>query len=175
MLEGIENLLWGYGFDRFTESLNKLCGGVRAKAFDEGFELGEEMFYRIQVRRISGQVQELATICFNEFTDVFTVMNFPVIHHDNAAFGKGREQSSLKKSQKSIFVDAVRDDQGLLSHFSLKGYRSNQTDALFLAFRSAVMDTLSARCPAILTALSNVRARFVDEDQQLRLFTGHVG
>lgn len=50
----------------------------------------------------------------------------------------------------------------------------NQTDPVFLAFGSAVINTLTTSCPTILTALSDVGICLVDKDKPLRVFAVDV-
>ncbi len=44
MLEGIEDLHRSHGFDCFTKGLNEVALRVRAKTFDERFNLSKKVF-----------------------------------------------------------------------------------------------------------------------------------
>ncbi len=50
VLEGVEDVFRRNSFDGITKGFNEFAKGSRAKAFDEGFELGKEMFDGVQVR-----------------------------------------------------------------------------------------------------------------------------
>ncbi len=81
MLKGVADVLGGDGFDGVTESLDQLIGRVGTKMFDERLDFGEQMFDRIEVGRVGRQIQEFTAEAFDQRSDLFAMMDGPVVQH----------------------------------------------------------------------------------------------
>jgi len=53
---------------------------------DTGFNLGEEVFYRIKVWRVGGEVKQLAISSLYKLTDSLVVVNSKIVHDDGLSW-----------------------------------------------------------------------------------------
>lgn len=83
MSESVGSVGRSDGRDGIFKSFDEVVNGIRSELADTGFNLGEEVFYRIEVRRIGRQVEKLALPGFDKFSDSFVVMDREVIHDDD--------------------------------------------------------------------------------------------
>ena len=72
------------------KSFDEVVNGIRSELTDTGFKLGEEVFYRIEVWRVGGEVKQLAISSLYKLTDSLVVVNSKVIHDDDLSWAERR-------------------------------------------------------------------------------------
>lgn len=70
------------GQDGTFKSFDEVVNGIGSELADAGFNLGEEVFYRIKIRRIGRQIEKLTLPSFDKLSDSLIVMDGEVIHDD---------------------------------------------------------------------------------------------
>ncbi len=67
--------------------MDQVVQGVGPKAFDEGFDFGEQVFDRVEVGRIGRKLEQLTACGVHELPDLLAMMHGPVIHDEHTALG----------------------------------------------------------------------------------------
>lgn len=86
MSESVGSVSRRDGRDSILESLNEVGNGKGSKLTDAGFNLGEEVFYRVEIRRVGRQIKKSALPSFDKLSDSFVVMDGEVIHNDGLSW-----------------------------------------------------------------------------------------
>jgi len=63
------------GRNGIFKSFDEVVNGIGSEHADTGFNLGEEVFYRIEVWRVGGEVKQLAISSLYKLTDSLVVVN----------------------------------------------------------------------------------------------------
>lgn len=119
MRKGVADVLGRDSLNGVTESLDQLIDRVGTKLFDERLDFGEQMLDRIEVGRVGRQIQEFTAKAFDQRSNLFAMMDGPVVQHKNAPLRNRRQQRCFEKTEKGVLVDGVADDESLLSHHAV--------------------------------------------------------
>ena len=143
MVETGFDLLGEYGCYSLAERINQ-CINLSCPGFPEkGFDLGEDQFYRVEIRGVGRQVGEEATRAFYQFSHVFVVVDGEVVHEDNLPRSQGRNKHLTQVGKESFGVDRARVDQALLSVESSRCHCGDKADLTFPASRCIIDCTLT--------------------------------
>lgn len=165
--------LWGELFEGSCDAVPELGDASRGGFSEEGLELGEGQFDRIEVGRIRRQVEEGRAGRFDEFADPRHLVSREVVHDDDITRGQDGDEH---------LVDV--DEERITIHRSIEEERGGQPGAAETRCESGRLpmppgngsnQALSPRASAALAHHLGVGAGFVDEYQFVGIETGLIG
>ena len=123
------------------------------------FQLGPEMFDRIEIGRVSGQEEQFAARVGHQFLRAGRVVETGVVQDNHAAFGQCRQQNLFKVGVHHLRVATALEDKG--SHQPGVLRHGNDAGAVAAAPRHFDIKPLPARRAAIFLMQPVLHAAFV--------------
>src|SRR5262245_64837932 len=77
----------------------------RCSLSQQVFELGKDLFDRVEVGRVFGQEEELGAGRADELTHGFALVAAEIVHDDDVAFAKRRQEDIFQIGSKVLAVD----------------------------------------------------------------------
>lgn len=164
--------VWGEGAEERADLVPQCIDGARGGFAQQCLELGEELFDRVQVRRIGWQIEQCRVGGQNCFPDSSHFMTAEIVQdHDVAGLQRGCQEAARVGQKHRTVHRSVGDhgrDQPVVAQSAHEGCRFP------VAVRNRSHATLTSGRAA--TAPGHVRRRpcFVDENQPLRVKSGLV-
>lgn len=112
MTKVIAALGWGEARDTRTEQRPERLDLPTAGGADEGFELREAQFDRIEIRAVRREVSQRRAGGGDQPLDALDVMRGEVVSDDDVACREGRDQELLDVGEKRVAVHGAIDDAG---------------------------------------------------------------
>jgi hypothetical protein len=155
---------FGEGFgDCCDEGFDGSGGGLS----QQGFEFSEELFDRVEVWAVRGQVAQLGAGGFDGFADAGDFVAGEIVHHDDIALAQDRDHELLDIGAKArpIHWSVEHTRRGDLPDTQ----RGDECRGLPVSPRHAGHQALTARAAAIAARHVGRCAGLVDEDQAFRV------
>jgi hypothetical protein len=144
---------------------------VRAAAFS--FDFCEELFDRIEVGTVGGQISQLGACSFNGLSDAGHLVAGEIVHHDDVALLQRWDDGLLDIGKEAFAVDRA------VEHTRCGDFVGAQSRHECYRFPMAPghvgHEALAARATAITSRHIGRRTGFVDEDQAFRVQVGLAG
>lgn len=136
--------------------------GARARRPQEGFELREGLFDRIEVRAIRRKESEEPAARLNRRAHVGLFVDRQVVEHHHVAGPERRRQDLLDVGQKAGVVEGTVKDRRRGQ--PLEAQTGDDGVALPMAEGRVIAEALAARTPAIAAEQIRRHPAFIEED-----------
>ena len=163
MTKVIAALGWRKARDTLAEQRPERLDRPTAGGADEGFELREAQFDRIEIRAVRREVSQRRAGGGDQPFDALDMMRGEVVSDDDVAWRERRDQDLLNVGEKTVAVHGAIDDAG----------RGQPRDAqardkrarLPARQRRMIADAIAARAAAISAYEIGRDAGFIEKDQ----------
>jgi hypothetical protein len=137
--------------------------GSGRRLSNEAFDLGEDLFERVEVGGVFGKKQEASAGSLNGFAHGFSFVGAKIVEDDNVVGFEGRDEELLDIGAKALAVDRTVEHAGRLD--AVVAQRGEEGRGLPFALRDLIDEALAARGPAVEPCHVGFGPGLVDEDQ----------
>src|SRR5271165_63187 len=134
---------------------------------DEVFELGEDLFDRVEVWGVFGQEHEPCADAADRRPDGFSFVGAEVVEDHDVAWLEGRDQELLDISSEALAVDRAVEQAGRVDPIVAQGGEEGR--GLPVAVRDLVDEPLSLPSPTAEAGHVGLGPCLVDEDEARRV------
>ena len=158
----VEAFLRRKQLERDRHALDDLVEAARARGAQEGFQLRERQFDRVEVRTVRRQEPKPGPDALNRRLDLGLLVHREVVEHDDVARPQCRDEHLLHVGEKAGIVDRpVEHGRG---RQALDAQRGDDGVRLPMPAGRVIAEALPARAPAVPAEQVGGDPRFVDED-----------
>ena len=163
MTKVIAALGWREARDTLAEQRPERLDRPTAGGANEGFELREAQFDRIEIRAVRRQVSQRRAGGSDQPLDALDVMRGEVVGDDDVAWCERRDEDLLDVGEKTVAVHGAIDDarRGQPRDAQARDKRAR----LPARQRRMIADALAARTASISTYEIGRNAGFIEKDQ----------
>lgn len=136
----------GYGIERVGDGVAHEIAGSCLGSSEMVFDLGEELFDRIEVGRVFRQEDELGTGLPDGLADGFGFMGAEIVHDDDIAGDQGRHEHLLDIDLEALAVDRPVEEPRRLDPIAPE--RRQEGHRVPMAERSGLWQSLTSGRPA---------------------------
>lgn len=167
MIEEVPAFVWGEVWDEFADAVPEAFNGSFGVLSQMGLEFGEGLFDRVEVRRVRRQIAQHGSRLFDEAAHLFALVRTEIVHDDDVAFCKRRDENLGNISLEAFGV-----------HGSVQNHRRRQAIGaqaggeggnLPVAVGNATLHALTAQAAAVTARHVGGAARLIDEDELSRV------
>lgn len=133
----------------------------------QGFELGEDLFDRVEVRAVGREEEELGACGSNSGANGPAFVASQVVDDDDVAWPERRDQDLLDIGEEGLAVDRPVEDAGCLDAIATKCCQEGQRAPSTLRYLGHQL--VSTRRPAAHPGHVGLCPSLVDEDQSVRI------
>ncbi len=163
-----------------TRDCIKTSGDGRAKALDgvggapqgvggdlaqDGFELGEQLFDRVEIGAVCGKVDKNSTAPFDGFSHSGDLVNRDIVHEHDVTSFQGRSQNLFDIGPKCLTVHRAFEHEG--RGHAVVAQRSDECRCLPVAVQHLLDQALAARGAAVEAGDIARDTGFIDENEPL--------
>lgn len=112
MAEVVGALFSGEGVEELADAGPERLDGSLGCASEEGLQLGEDQFDRIEVGAVGRQVEEAGSGLFDEAAYAQDLVGGEIVHDDDVAGAQGRDQDLLDVDEEGFAVHGAVEDEG---------------------------------------------------------------
>lgn len=153
----------GEGHEGSSDGLDERVDGSGCGFSQDGFELGDGLFDRIEVRAVRGQIPHAGTNCFDGLADPGDFVAGEIVEDDRVAWFESWREDLLNIGAEAFAVhrpvEDTRSGQAVVSQ------RRNERDRLPMAARNGSNEPLAARASAIAASHVGGGPGFIDKNQ----------
>jgi hypothetical protein len=133
---------------------------------EQGFELGEGLLDRVQIRAVFGQVEQLGTRAAYRTPDRRVAVTAEVVHHDDVAWPQGGDQDLLNPGEEAVGID--RSIEQARRPQTVTAQSRDEGERLTSSVRHLGEQTLALGATAVRTGHVGLDPCLIDEIQSCR-------
>ena len=103
---------WAEAVQQRPDPLPRRLNGPFSRVTQQRFELGEDLFNRIEIGGVGGEEPQRGPHPLNGRPHGRTLVAAQIVHNDDIAWGKGRQQTLFDISQEARPVERAIEDAG---------------------------------------------------------------
>ena len=154
--------------DGLAEPLDRVAGaleGVGGDLAEDRFELGEQLFDRVEIGTVGGKVDKNCTASFDGLSDAGNLVNGDIVHeHDVTAF-QGRSENLFDIGLERLAVHCAFEHER--RRHTVVAQRGDECHGLPVAMQHLLDQALSARGAAVEAGDVAGDTGFIDENEPL--------
>lgn len=151
------------GVEELTDAFPDGFSGTLVGFSEQGFELGEGLLDRIEVRAVGRQQEAMGAGISKGSADGLAFVTAEIVEHDDVAGAQGRDEELGHPGKEHPPVDRAVDDAG--SDDPLDAQSGQERHGRPTAVRNAPDQALPARGAAVRSGHVGLGPGLVDEDQ----------
>lgn len=144
--------------------------GSRSSLAEQSFDLGKELFDRVEIGAVGGQIAQLGASSFDRLSDSGDLVAGEIVDHDDVVLAQGRDDALLDVGAEAVTVHRPIEHTGCGDAIDPQG--RDECRRLPMPPRNAGDEALATRAAAITARHVGRRTRFVDENQPFRVQVG---
>ena len=145
MTEEVLAFFWSEARGETSEGFPEGVDGSKRLGAQPGFQLGEGLFDRVQIRTVRGEEHQAGADSFNRLTYSGAFVCSEIIHdHDISSF-QSRHETLLDVSKKRVAIDRAIEHRGGGEAVAAKS--TNEGGGLPMTMRHSINQSLAPRRP----------------------------